>query len=107
MAGEIAEGDPATLSDSGSISFEDLDLTDKPTATEATKSVTARLADGTTELALTDAQQSAIEAGFSINTADENSNEGTINWDYTVSENSSQLPVRRGRSHRHLHHHRR
>ena len=86
VSGDITEG--TTLNDSGSISFEDLDLTDTPTATEATKSVTALLADGTTALTLTAAQQAALEAGFSITPADDNTNDGTINWDYTVSEDT-------------------
>ena len=46
VTGAITEG--STLSDSGSIAFADLDLTDTPTATEATSSVSAVLADGTT-----------------------------------------------------------
>ena len=86
VSGDITEG--TTLNDSGSISFEDLDLTDTPTATEATKSVTALRADGTTALTLTAAQQAALEAGFSITPADDNTNDGTINWDYTVSEDT-------------------
>ena len=45
-------------------------------------------ADGTTALTLTAAQQAALEAGFSITPADDNTNDGTINWDYTVSEDS-------------------
>ena len=48
VTGAITEG--STLSDSGSIAFADLDLTDTPTATEATSSVSAVLADGTTAL---------------------------------------------------------
>ena len=50
VAGSITEG--TTLTDTGSITFTDLDLTDTPTATEVTKSVT-------TALTLTAAQQSA------------------------------------------------
>ena len=84
VTGAITEG--SVLSDSGSIAFADLDLTDTPTATEATSSVSAVLADGTTALTLTSAQQTAIEDAFSISAADGNSNDGTINWDYTVSE---------------------
>ena len=84
VTGAITEG--STLSDSGSIAFADLDLTDTPTATEATSSVSAVLADGTTALTLTASQQAAIEDAFSISAADGNSNDGTINWDYTVSE---------------------
>ena len=77
VAGAITEG--AILSDSGSITFTDLDLTDTPTATEATKSVT-------TALTLTAAQQAAIEDAFTISPDAGNSNNGTINWDYTITE---------------------
>ena len=84
VGGVILEG--TTLSDSGSIAFADLDLTDRPTATEATKSVTALKADGTSALTLTDGQQQAIEDAFSISAAGGNTNDGTINWTYTITE---------------------
>ena len=51
VTGEITDG--TDLTDSGSISFTDVDLTDRPVATEVTKSVTAKRADGTTNLPLT------------------------------------------------------
>ena len=77
MAGSITEG--TTLTDAGSITFTDLDLTDTPTATEVTKSVT-------TALTLTGAQQAAIENAFSISPDAGNTNDGIINWDYTITE---------------------
>ena len=77
VAGAITEG--ATLSDAGSITFTDLDLTDTPTATEVTKSVT-------TALTLTAAQQTAIEDAFTVSPDAGNTNDGTINWDYTITE---------------------
>ncbi|MGB5438795.1 MAG: VCBS domain-containing protein, partial [Gammaproteobacteria bacterium] len=77
VTGSINEG--ATLTDSGSITFTDLDLTDLPTATEVTKSVT-------TALTLTAAQQAAIENAFTISATGGNTNNGTINWDYTITE---------------------
>ena len=77
VVGSITEG--ATLSDAGSITFTDLDLTDTPTATEVTKSVT-------TTLTLTAAQQTAIEDAFSISPDALNANDGTVNWDYTIAE---------------------
>ena len=77
VAGTITEG--TTLTDSGSITFTDLDLTDTPTATEVTKSVT-------TALTLTAAQQTAIEDAFTISADAGNTNNGTINWDYTITE---------------------
>ncbi len=75
--GSITEG--STLTDSGSITFSDLDLTDTPTASEATKSITSALT-------LSAAQQAAIENAFSISAAAGNTNNGTINWDYTITE---------------------
>ncbi len=77
VAGSITEG--TTLTDSGSITFSDLDLTDTPTASEVTQSVT-------TALTLTAAQQTAIEEAFTLSAEAGNSNNGTINWDYTITE---------------------
>ncbi|MCP4470745.1 MAG: hypothetical protein GY815_08670, partial [Gammaproteobacteria bacterium] len=77
VAGTITEG--GTVSEAGSITFTDLDLTDLPTATEATASVT-------TALTLTPAQQAAIENAFTISAAGGNTNDGTINWDYTIAD---------------------
>jgi len=77
VVGDITEG--ATLTDSGSITFADLDGSDTPTATEATQSVT-------TALTLTLAQQAAIEDAFTISADAGNTNDGTIDWDYTIAE---------------------
>ena len=74
------------LSDSGSILFEDVDLTDRPTTSESTKSVTALLRDGESELTLTEEQQTDIEAAFNIKALDTNTNNGEIIWDYTITE---------------------
>ena len=77
--GDITEG--TTLSDTGSITFADLDLTDLPTATEVTQSVNTTKVGG-----LTGAQQTAIENAFSISPDALNANNGTINWTYTITE---------------------
>ena len=77
VTGTITEG--GTVSETGSITFTDLDLTDTPTATEATASVT-------TALTLTAPQQAAIENAFTISAAGGNTNNGTINWDYTIAD---------------------
>jgi len=82
VTGEITDG--TDLTDSGSISFTDVDLTDRPVATEVTKSVTAKRADGTTNLPLTTEQLAAIENAFSISPAAGNDNDGTINWTYDI-----------------------
>jgi len=79
VVGDITEG--TTLSDTGSITFADLDLTDLPTAIETTQSVTTNVVGG-----LTGAQQTAIENAFSISPDALNANNGTINWTYTITE---------------------
>ena len=84
VVGTVEEG--SSLTDSGSITFTDVDLIDTPTATEATSSVTALAQDGETALALTLAQQAAIEAAFSIENVNTNTNDGTVNWSYNISE---------------------
>ncbi len=84
VAGAITEGS-GVLSDTGSIAFADLDLTDRPTATEATKSVVAVRANNTA-LTLTTDQQTAIENAFSIAPDSVNTNNGTINWTYSIAE---------------------
>ena len=40
----------------------------------------------TTALTLTPAQQAAIENAFTISAAGGNTNNGTINWDYTIAD---------------------
>ena len=82
VTGEITDGS-SDLTDSGSISFTDVDLTDRPTASEVTKSVNAKKADGT-ELPLTAEQLAVIEEAFSISAADGNVNDGTIDWTYDI-----------------------
>ena len=84
VEGVITEG--SVLSDAGSIAFADVDLTDVPTATAATKSVEAYRVGGLTPLVLTGDQQAAIEAAFSIAPAGGNFNNGTINWTYSIAE---------------------
>jgi len=84
VSGNILEGD--TLTDSGSVTFTDVDLTDSPVATQATVTVAALNRDGTTELALSESQRADIEAGFSINNASTNTNNGEVSWDYTITE---------------------
>ena len=74
---------------SGSISFTDADVTDRPVATEETTSLTWLAQDGTTEITLSADQMAAIEAAFTItpnNDSGSNTNNGTIDWDYTIAE---------------------
>ena len=83
VAGQITDG--SALTDSGSITFTDSDQSDRPTATEATKSITAKQADGVTDLQLSEAQRAAIENAFSISPEAGNDNDGTINWAYNIN----------------------
>ena len=80
VVGDITEG--TTLSDTGSITFTDLDLTDLPTATEVTQSVNTTKVGGLTGAR----KQAAIENAFSISPDALNTNNGTINWTYTITE---------------------
>ena len=82
--GAIIDG--TTLNDNGSVTFTDLDLTDRPEATEVTKSVNALAQDGITPLVLTEQQRNDIENAFSIVNVNTNVNNGTVTWDYSISE---------------------
>ncbi|QKJ21501.1 DUF4347 domain-containing protein [Poseidonibacter lekithochrous] len=84
VEGSITEG--SILTDSGSITFTDVDLTDRPTATESTKNVSAVLRDGSTPLVLSSQQQADIEAAFTITNVDANDNNGSVNWNYSINE---------------------
>ena len=84
VEGSILEG--TTLNDSGSITFTDVDLADRPIATEVTKSVNAKAQNGRDALVLTSTQQADIEEAFSITNIGTNTNDGTVNWDYTIAE---------------------
>ncbi|MEM9278843.1 MAG: VCBS domain-containing protein, partial [Pseudomonadota bacterium] len=93
---DVAEGSavPPTanagaLETSGSITFSDVDLTDRPTASEATTSVVWLAADGVTPIALSAGQMTAIENAFSITpdgVSGANTNDGTIDWTYLIQE---------------------
>jgi VCBS repeat-containing protein len=86
---ESADDDPSqnagNQSVDGSISFHDVDLTDRPVATEALKSVTWIGQDGN-PITLTPQQIAALDAAFSIDNLNGNTNDGTVNWDYTIPE---------------------
>lgn len=83
LSGSISE--EGNLSESGSISFSDIDLLDTPTASFANGTISAT-AQGGGSLTLTSGQIAIIQSGFSLNAEVGNTNVGTINWDYTVSE---------------------
>ena len=76
----------STLSDSGSITFSDIDKSNRPSASKATHAITALRVDGSTSFNLTPEQHSALEAGFTISTVAGAVNTGTVNWDYSLLE---------------------
>ena len=83
---DVDDGDKAAF---GSFDFFDADLTDRPTASEVTKSVTWLAADGVTELTLSPTQLAAFEAAFKITpdgVSGANTNNGTIDWEYIIAE---------------------
>ncbi|MGP2656728.1 DUF4347 domain-containing protein [Malaciobacter sp. WC5094] len=82
--GQIQEG--TTLNDSGSINFTDIDEDDKPIGTFSVKDINATKSDNSA-LTLSATQRQAIENAFSISNLSSNTNNGTITWDYTISEN--------------------
>jgi hypothetical protein len=92
VTGSITEGNPLTLTDAGSIAFTDVDLTDTPTALVSNTAVTPSAG-----LTLTGPQQTALEDAFSILPAVGNDNNGTINWDYTITEGELDFLGRRHR----------
>ena len=96
----MAEQDPSqatpTLTETGSIAFSDVDLSDRPLATVSANSVTAT-PQGGGSLALTPAQINAIIAAFSIDpngVSGPNANNGTVAWNYTIAESAVRLPRR-------------
>jgi len=72
VAGLITE--EAIFSDSGSLSFSDLDLNDRPTPSSRVKVITGSL------------QEAVIAAGFSIEPSQSNTNNGSIDWAYSINE---------------------
>ena len=87
-AGEDPPANAGELSDSGSITFTDVDLTDRPTASITGVSVSGLAQDGTTPLVLTPGQLQAISEAFSITAGAGNTNNGTIVWNYVIQEES-------------------
>lgn len=79
--GSITEG--GTLTDSGSLTLNDVDNIDTTSTTSSLKSITGVQSDGTTPLSFTPAQENALDK--LIITAG-TSNSETINWSYTISE---------------------
>ena len=82
--GNIIEAD--TLTDSGTIDYDDLDATDTVSAIFNHTDIEAYRSDGTTEIPLTSAQRDDLILAFTLPNAGGN-NKGSIQWEYTISEN--------------------
>jgi len=78
----------ATDSVGGTISFTDVDLSDRPTVTAPFDHYSYLAADGVTALTLTPAQQSAVETALAIVPAAGNTDNGSANWTYSVADNA-------------------
>ncbi|WP_354136039.1 VCBS domain-containing protein [Bradyrhizobium sp. LB11.1] len=73
--------DPAPAA-TGSIAFTDIDLTDRPTATITHQDVT--WLDHSTQLTLTPAELSALEAALLLQQTGKNN--GTVGWSYSIAD---------------------
>ncbi|MBD9452227.1 tandem-95 repeat protein [Rhizobium sp. RHZ02] len=67
---------------SGALTFTDVDLTDRPTASYAFKTIT------TTGVTLSSEQEVALKAAFTAGAAAGNTNNGTVNWNYSIAESA-------------------
>ncbi len=75
--------DAGLQSTGGSVSFADADVSDRPHASFTLQGLAT--SDG---VVLTDAQANALKAAFSITEAAGNTNNGTINWNYSIQESA-------------------
>ncbi|MEQ1943136.1 VCBS domain-containing protein [Mesorhizobium sp. VNQ89] len=86
-APDVPPNNAGTQSVSGSISFADVDLSDRPHASEAAKVAEWKWVDQDgNEFTLSDDQIAALDAAFTIEALTSNTNNGTVTWDYSISE---------------------
>ena len=85
-SGSFHEDDATTDHAGGTISFTDVDLTDRPVVTAPFASYTYKAADGTTDLTLTDQQKTDLEAALTITPDAANANNGSATWSYDVAD---------------------
>ena len=72
---------------SGTISFTDTDLTDRPVASAAFTSYTYQNADDAS-LTLTPGQLNAVDAALTVVQAEGNTNNGSADWTYSVPDSA-------------------
>src|SRR5262249_29386864 len=80
------EGDAAADHAGGTISFTDVDLTDRSVVTAPFASYTYKAANGTTDLTLTAQQKADLEAALPITPDGANANNGSATWSYDVAD---------------------
>ena len=89
---DIAEDNPQgniSITETGSITFADVDLSDRPVASETTLSISWIGQSGQpSPPELTPAQKALIENAFTITNVAGNDNDGTVTWKYTIDENA-------------------
>jgi VCBS repeat-containing protein len=79
---------PNTDSVSGTINFNDVDLSDRPTVATAFSSYNYTGADGVTALSLTPSQQTAILKALVLGPTPPNTSSGSVTWTYSVADNA-------------------
>ena len=84
----FVSGNATTDTVGGTISFTDVDLSDRPTVTAPFASYSYLAADHVTALTLTAAQQSAVETALVIVPAAGNTDNGSASWTYSVADSA-------------------
>ena len=86
FAEQTGTNNPGNDTVSGTISFTDVDLSDRPTVSAPFDHYTYTAADHVTALTLTPTQEIALEQALLITPA-ANTNNGSASWSYTVADN--------------------
>ena len=91
----LVSGNATTDTVGGTVSFTDVDLSDRPTVTAPFASYSYLAADHVTALTLTAAQQSAVETALVPVPAAGNTDNGSASWTYSVSDSALISSLRR------------
>ncbi len=70
----------------GTITFADVDLTDRPAITAPFSGYTYTAANGTTALTLTTAQQNALAIALTLTPSPTNASNGSVSWSYDLAD---------------------
>ncbi|MDP1867491.1 MAG: VCBS domain-containing protein, partial [Bradyrhizobium sp.] len=71
----------------GTITFADVDLTDRPTISAPFSGYTYTAANGITALTLTSTQQNALAIALTLTPSVTNANNGSVTWSYDLADN--------------------